>query len=113
MKNVKVKKLLQDYNDKLEQLRGTLLATKQKSIFADEERLREKITEVYAAVSGQEAAPGNLQRQRVTNLQQDVSKAEQSNAALTTQFYSKVKDALIKEGLEKPESTLKDAKGNK
>ena len=111
-KNAKVKKLLQEYLDKLEELRGTLLATKQKSIFADEERLREKITDVYGAVAGQEAAPGNLQEQRVTNLQQDVVKAGQTNNALTTQYYSKVKQLLVKEGLEKPESTIKDTKGN-
>ncbi len=110
VKSPKVKKLLQEYYDKLEELRGTLLATKQKSIFADEERLREKITDVYGAVAGQEAAPGNLQQQRVTNLQQEVSKAEQTNAAITTQYFNKVQQALNKEGLE---STLKDTKGNK
>ncbi len=110
VKSAKVKKLLQEYYDKLEELRGTLLATKQKSIFADEERLREKITDVYGAVAGQEAAPGNLQLQRVTNLQQEVSKAEQTNAAITTQYFNKVQQALNKEGLE---STLKDTKGNK
>ena len=111
IKSAKVKKIVQEYNDKLEELRGTLLATKQKSIFADEERLREKITDVYGAVANQEAAPGNLQQQRVASLQQDVSKAEQSNDALTKQYYIKIKEALIKEGLQKPESTLKDTKG--
>jgi hypothetical protein len=107
-KNAKLKKLLQDYNNKLEELRGTLLATKQKSIFADEERLREKITDVYSAVVGQESAPGNLQQQRVQNLQQDVNKAGQTNDALTKQYYQKIKESLLKEGLIKPETTLKD-----
>ena len=110
VKSAKVKKLLQEYNDKLEELRGTLLATKQKSIFADEERLREKITDVYSAIAGQEAAPGNLQQQRVSNLQQEVNKAEQTNTTITTQYFAKVQQALTKEGLE---STLKDTKGNK
>lgn len=112
-KSPKVKKLLQEYNNKLEELRATLLATKQKSIFADEERLRERITDIYSAVAGQEAAPSNLQQQRVSVLQQEVTKAGQSNAALTTQYFAKVKDALVKEGLDKPESTLKDNKGGK
>jgi hypothetical protein len=44
-------------------------------------------------------------------LQQEVTKAAQSNAAITTQYFTKVKEALVKEGLDKPESTLKDNKG--
>lgn len=111
-KNAKLKKLLQEYHDKLETLRAECLATKQKSIFADEERLRERITDVYQAVAGQEAAPSNLQIQRISVLQNEVSKAENSNTTLTTQYYNKVKDALTKEGLLK-ESTLQDSKGNK
>ncbi len=35
-KNSSVKKLVQEYNVKLEDLRSKLLATKQKSIFAEE-----------------------------------------------------------------------------
>lgn len=111
-KNAKLKKLLQEYHDKLETLRAECLATKQKSIFADEERIRERITDVYQAVAGQEAAPSNLQIQRISVLQNEVSKAENNNTSLTTQYYNKVKDALTKEGLLK-ESTLQDSKGNK
>lgn len=111
-KNAKLKKLLQEYHDKLETLRAECLATKQKSIFADEERIRERITDVYQAVAGQEAAPSNLQIQRISVLQNEVSKAENSNTTLTTQYYNKVKEALTKEGLLK-ESTLQDSKGNK
>lgn len=65
VKSAKVKKLLQEYNDQLETLRAECLATKQKSLFADEERLRERITEVYASICMQEAAPSNLQLQRI------------------------------------------------
>ncbi|MFM2362863.1 MAG: hypothetical protein RLZZ316_1765 [Bacteroidota bacterium] len=111
-KNAKLKKLLQEYHNKLETLRAECLATKQKSIFADEERIRERITDVYQAVAGQEAAPSNLQIQRISVLQNEVSKAENNNTSLTTQYYNKVKDALTKEGLLK-ESTLQDSKGNK
>ena len=106
VQNKKLKKQLDDYNTKLETLRAELLATKQKSIFADEERLREKITDVYAAVTLQEAAPSNLQIQRIKFLQDEVNKAEQTNKAITTQYYAKAKDALIKEGV------LKDDKAS-
>jgi len=101
VKDTVSKKVLQDYIAKLEDLRSTLLATKQKSIFADEKKLREEITDVYSAVAGQEAAPSNLQLQRVAQLQEKVVKAEESRTVLTKQFDPKVDVALSKEGLPK------------
>ncbi|MBK9463992.1 MAG: glycosyl hydrolase [Chitinophagaceae bacterium] len=74
-----LKKMMIAYNDELEKLRSELLATKQKSVFADEKKLREEITEVYSGVTGQEAAPSNLQVQRVTVLQQEVKKKEKES----------------------------------
>ena len=62
----------------LEDLRTTLLASKQKSVFADERKLREEISEVYGAVIGQEAAPSNLHVQRVTELEKKVAEAEKA-----------------------------------
>jgi hypothetical protein len=99
VKDSSSKKLLQDYLTKLEDLRSTLLATKQKSIFADEKKLREEITDVYAAVAGQEAPPSNLQLQRVTQLQEKYTKAEDTRMTISKQFNPKVDVALAKEGL--------------
>jgi photosystem II stability/assembly factor-like uncharacterized protein len=110
VKSAKVKKLLEEYNAKLEAYRGTLLATKNKSIFADERRLREDISEVYAAVCGQEAKPGNLQMERVKMLQQEVQKAETAGKTLTAQYEIKVAEALAKEGVTKPESKVQPGK---
>ncbi len=113
VKSQKVKKLLLEYNSKLETLRASLLATKKQSQFADEERLRERISNVYAAVCGQEARPSNLQVQRAGVLQQEVLKAEQSNAAINSQYEARVKQVLIREGLLKDDkSTLQNGKGN-
>ena len=92
--NKKTKSLLQEYNGKLENLRSELLATKQTSIFADEERLREKISNVYTAVALQEAAPSNLQIESVTLLQKEVNKAEEANETLTKNYYEKAKEAI-------------------
>ena len=96
------KKLLQDYLNKLEDLRSTLLATKQKSIFADEKKLRENITDVYAAVATQETRPSNLQIQRVNGLKEQVSKAETSRDTLAKEYDQKVISILTKEGLYPP-----------
>ncbi len=103
--NKKTKKLIEDYNTSLETLRAECLATKQKSMFADEQRLREKITDVYSSVTSQEARPSNLQIQRIDFLQKELAKIDQTNKNITTQFYSKVRDALAKEGLWKEEKT--------
>ena len=48
--NSKNKKLLNLYFEELEKLRTTLLAAKQKSIFADEKKLREEISDCYGNV---------------------------------------------------------------
>ena len=93
------KKMMIAYNDELEKLRAELLATKQKSVFADEKKLREEITEVYSGVTGQEAAPSNLQVQRVTVLQQEVKKKEEANKQLLKKYDETLMTGLKKEGL--------------
>ncbi len=113
VKNKKVKKLLEEYLLQLETLRAECLATKQKSLFADEERLRERITQIYSSIAMQEAAPGNLQLQRVETLKVELAKAEQTNNTLTAKYYNKVKEALIKEGLLKAEKPLLENKTGK
>ncbi len=94
-----LKRTMIAYNDELEKLRAECLGTKQKSIFADEKKLREEITEVYSAVSGQEAAPSNLQVQRVTVLQSEVKKKNDDNKQIVKKYDNTVMDGLRKEGL--------------
>ncbi len=104
VKDSATKKLMIEYNTKLEDQRSQLLATKQKSIFADEEKLREKITDVYSAVAGQEAAPSNLQVQRAGLLEKDVTKAKQDVQQVNNKYYKPVFDQLMKEDLVKPKA---------
>jgi photosystem II stability/assembly factor-like uncharacterized protein len=87
------------YNNELEKIRSECLGTKQKSIFADEKKLREDITDVYAAVSGQEAAPSNLQVQRVSGLQTEVKKKEQETLQVVKKYDPAVIEGLKKERL--------------
>ncbi len=96
--DTKDKQLLEEYNGKLEDLRTTLLASKQKSVFADEKKLREEITEVYGAVAGQEARPSNLQIERANVLADKVKKADQDCKALTAKYGSQAKAILSKFG---------------
>jgi hypothetical protein len=74
--NAKSKKKLQENYDKLEALRGELVPTKQTTMFADETRLRDEITDVYTAICFNESAPSNLQLQRIEQLKGRVKEAE-------------------------------------
>jgi hypothetical protein len=94
-----LKRTMRAYTDELEKLRAECLGTKQKSIFADEKKLRENITEIYAAVSGQEAAPSNLQVQRATILQQEVKTKAQNNQQIIKKYDQVITEGLKKEGL--------------
>ncbi len=73
--NVKSKKKLQESYDKLESLRAELVPTKTTNMFADEMRLREEISDLYRAICTNEAAPSNLQIEKVKLLQQKVDEA--------------------------------------
>ncbi|TMI93191.1 MAG: glycosyl hydrolase, partial [Bacteroidetes bacterium] len=104
VKDSATKKLMIEFNNKLEEQRSQLLGTKQKSAFADEQRLREKITDVYSAVASQEAPPANLQVQRAETLQKELVKRKQDVQAVNNKYFKQVFDELMKEGLAKPKS---------
>lgn len=94
-----LKRSMKAYYEELEQIRAASLATKQKSIFADEKRLREEITEVYMAVNNQEAAPSNLQVQRTGDLKQKVKAKEQEVNSVLKKYDKTINEGLKKEGL--------------
>jgi hypothetical protein len=94
IKNAKVKKQAEAYYNELETLRADLIPTKQTSIFADETRLREDITEVYASVANTEAAPNNLQLERVKELRNRVDNAENTRRSIEGKYEEKIKGAL-------------------
>ena len=110
MQNPKTKKVVQQYYDSLETLRGTLMGTKQTSAFADEERLRENISQLYTGICYQEVRPSNLQEERVKGLQEEINKAEAKNVVITKTFSDKVKAIQEKEIL--PKSKVEVNKNN-
>jgi hypothetical protein len=86
VKDEKLRKALIEYNDTLEKLRTTLLASKQKSVFADERKLREDISEVYSDIASNEARPSNLQINRVKMLDERVAKADADAKAINAKY---------------------------
>jgi photosystem II stability/assembly factor-like uncharacterized protein len=109
VKRPQTKKQLKEYNDKLEELRSTLLATKHKSIFADEKKLREYITEIYAAVCDQECRPTNLQLGRVTVLNDDLKKDEQSYEKLYAEYGPKTKQTIEEDKSKSRSNTIRNS----
>lgn len=98
VRSIRVKKLIDEYHQQLETLRATLLATKQKSIFADEEQLREKLSELYSTVLNQEARPSNLQLERMNLLGREIITAMGRHSVINQQFEAKVKAMIAREG---------------
>jgi hypothetical protein len=93
----KNKKLVQEYNQRLEDLRTTLVAAKHKSIFADEKQLREDITELYGSVTQQEARPSNLQAARVGVLTDKYKKGAADYEKLNKEYHAKTTEIITKE----------------
>jgi hypothetical protein len=73
--NLKAKGIQKDI-DSIASFKNTLLATKNSSIFADEKRLREEITELYSKICSQESSPGNLQMENLKKLEKELEKAQ-------------------------------------
>lgn len=102
LKNAKNKKLIQSYYESLEKLRAGLLATKQTSLFADEEQLRERLTELYSTIAGNETRPSNLQMERIDIIKKEINTASSQHEAISKQYAEKLKKALTKEGVPTP-----------
>lgn len=91
LKNPKKKVVVQQYFDSLEVFRATLMGTKQTSSAAAEERLREKISDLYTSICLQEVGPSNLQEERVKGLQIELQKAKEKNDLITKSFSDKMR----------------------
>ncbi len=61
----------QVFYDDLQKVKAELMATKKTSIFADEERVREKISSLYTNFCGMESKPNTTQLQSIDDLQSE------------------------------------------
>jgi hypothetical protein len=95
--NKKNKKIGDTYLAALELLRSELIPTKQTSMFADEKRLREEITEVYLPLCISDAGPSNLQLESIKNLTQNVEAAKKKYDQINASNEQKIKEILLKE----------------
>ena len=99
IKSSKNKTYAEEYHQKLEELRTSLLASKQKSLFADEEKLREKITDTYGQVVGAEQRPSNMIIERSKTLEKLVDQSYEDLQKITKKYSSQFDRILQEEGL--------------
>ena len=59
------------FHDDLQKLKGELMGIKKTSIFADEKRLREKVSELYSNFCYTEAAPNKTQLESIDDLKKE------------------------------------------
>ena len=78
------------------------MATKQKSIFADETKLREEITEAYSAVVQSQQRPSNLSIERIPVLQKRIDQSKATFQEIKDKQGSKFLKQLKDEGLNLP-----------
>jgi len=75
-------KTLKKFYEELEKIRSELMGTKKTSIFADEERLREKVSSLYGTFCGMESKPNSTQLEAIDVLQNDYKKQEETYETL-------------------------------
>jgi photosystem II stability/assembly factor-like uncharacterized protein len=70
-------KQMKAFYDDLQKVKGELTATKKVSIFADEERIRERVSELYNTFCGMESKPNTFQIEAIDVLTTDFKKQEE------------------------------------
>ncbi|MEP7197005.1 MAG: glycosyl hydrolase [Saprospiraceae bacterium] len=97
LKNKNSISLADAYYNELELLRSNLLATKQKSLFADEKKLREEISEAYKLVVSDQQRPSNTVIGSAQELKIKVDQAMENFQKIKSIQRPKFEKALNKE----------------
>jgi hypothetical protein len=84
-------KAAKQFYDDLQKIKGELTATKKSSIFADEERLRERVSELYGTFCQMESKPNSTQLLAIDVLHSDFKVQEDKFSKALTMHLPKVK----------------------
>ncbi|MBP9195714.1 MAG: hypothetical protein KBF57_13600, partial [Saprospiraceae bacterium] len=106
----KLKASIKMYRDSLENIRKEMVPTKHTSIFADEERLREKIVDVYSQVLSYEGEPNNYVYKRMEGLKMEVEKLEKRHETINQKQLEPLNQKLVKKGLKPINKPIKEVK---
>ena len=85
-----------EYLDSIEAIRGNLVPVKtgRSVLFADEERLRDKVTDVYFGVNFYEGRPTTSQSETLNKLQRDMNTEKQKLEERKKVYRPKVKEEI-------------------
>ncbi len=92
-----LKKILSGYADKLDKLHKTLIATKEGTAITGEEKIGEKLTELFAGVSGYDGRPTDSQLDRTKGLDKEMQDAQKAADDLFTKELALINAELSKE----------------
>jgi photosystem II stability/assembly factor-like uncharacterized protein len=103
LENKSISKKLRDqlttYKDSIDAVRAFIIPTKTTSIFADEERLRERVSDVYSSVLSYEGAPNATIFNKIEVLNKEIktvnSRVEKSNKTYLDKVNKMLKDAKL------------------
>jgi len=82
------------FNADLEKIRAELMATKQTSIFADEERIREKLSQLYSNFCGMETAPNDTQLKAIEAITEEYNAQAEKLKKVMEKYKSKLDPSL-------------------
>jgi hypothetical protein len=84
------------YYKELQKIKSKLMATTQTSIFADEERLREKVSKLYGAFCEMESAPNETQLESIRDLSTEFKTTSNDYRRVQEHYYKTYLQSLKK-----------------
>ena len=108
VKPEELKKELKEFSDKLIELSKTIIASKEGTGITGEEKLREKLSQLYYSVVNFPGRPTDSQLQRVKGLEDDYNKANNAKDKIFSSYLDKINSQLTSSGLKKLEFYSKE-----
>lgn len=96
LKKEKEKKLFTDYQNKLETLRKTMVATKTGTAITGEKQMREKLSELYAEISMYQGRPTEYQLIRLRGFDEEIKQKIEEINLVHDQYLQKVNSVLVR-----------------
>ncbi|KPK57063.1 MAG: hypothetical protein AMS21_11965 [Gemmatimonas sp. SG8_38_2] len=93
-------KRLNEYADKLDEFRGSIVSTSDAGVFGSDEKLREELGNLYGSVNGYAGRPTDSELERLESLTRRMAEAEAEFAEITAEReYSRINSDLVEKEL--------------
>ncbi|MDR3665872.1 MAG: hypothetical protein P4L35_03405 [Ignavibacteriaceae bacterium] len=108
VKNSDLRYQLKEFSSKLTELSKTIIASKEGTGITGEEKLREKLSQLYSSIIIFPGRPTDSQLQRVKGLEDDFNKANISKDNIFKSYLDKINSQLPQSGMKKLELYSKE-----